>query len=131
RRIRLPKRICRSHAARASSRYQRYTLEHAAMACKSILYIGAHDLWRPDGPGVNEREFVASLEHALRHRVHCLVPRSAVDKDAAGTHFTLSRRRNRRPAGHLAAEASMAAHARMLLRENRFDLIVFRLGPLP
>jgi len=98
-----------------------------------ILYIALVDVSQPDGPGVNEREFMLSVFDSFGPRVHMLTPtprNPCPDVNPRQTTFC------RNPKkwdlfGFLRQQWQLRNQIRHLLAKQPFDLIVIRLGALP
>jgi glycosyltransferase involved in cell wall biosynthesis len=98
-----------------------------------ILYISAADVSVGNGPGVNENEFIHALYGALGERAHFLVPRpvEAVDDLPAQALTFCEPHRRYHPLRFFVHVVSQIRAANRLLRERRFDLLVFRIDVLP
>jgi len=91
------------------------------------------DVTSPNGPGVNEREFLLSLYRRLGDRMHAVLPRPrrACDEiDPARTTFYRNPSRWN-AVGFLLQQYELARNARRLLATGQFDLMVVRLSILP
>lgn len=98
-----------------------------------ILYVSDADVSVGYGPGVNENEFIHAMYDAVGDRADFLVPRpleSVDDLPRHRLHFCLPHHRYK-PLRFPTHVASQRRVARRLLREHRYDLLVFRLGVLP
>jgi len=98
-----------------------------------VLYISAADVSVGNGPGVNENEFIHALHDAMGDRAHFLVPRpvESVDDLPSGTlHFCQPHRRYN-PFRFPIHIVSQIRAANRILREQNFDLLVFRIDLLP
>ena len=98
-----------------------------------ILYISIVDVSQPDGPGVNEREFMVSLLHRFGRRVHVLIPRPReACSDVDTTRTTYYRNPGRwNPFGFLRQQWELKNKIWHLLAQQSFDLVVLRVGVLP
>jgi glycosyltransferase involved in cell wall biosynthesis len=98
-----------------------------------ILYVSSIDVSIGDGPGVNEREFIIALHELLGDRVNFLIPqpRNLVsDLPVDRCWFCVSHNR-RHPLSFWRHVASQISQANALLKNRKYDLLVFRLGILP
>ena len=98
-----------------------------------ILYVSSADVSKPDGPGVNEREFIASLIKRFGRRVHLLIPKprgTCHDIDPNLTTF-YSNPRGWNVIGRIRQQLQLSANVRTILRHEEFDLVVVRLGAFP
>ncbi|MEN8162460.1 MAG: glycosyltransferase family 4 protein [Myxococcota bacterium] len=98
-----------------------------------ILYISPADVSVGSGPGVNENEFVHAMHAALGDRAQFLVPQpsEAVDDlPAEALHFCTPHRRYH-PLHFPRHVVSQIRAANRLLREQHFDLLVFRIDVFP
>lgn len=98
-----------------------------------MLYISPADVSVGNGPGVNENEFIHALYAAVGERAHFLVPRPIEPVDdlpAEALTFCAPHRRYRpwRFPFHVVSQIRAAGR---LLRERRFDLLVFRIDVFP
>lgn len=100
-----------------------------------ILYMSSVDISRPNGPGVNEREFVLGLIQHLEDRVRILLPEprfETPDLDTIRPHAVLTPpvpgKGLRRAWG---PQMEQYRQALCLHRETPFDLVVTRLGQYP
>jgi len=95
-----------------------------------ILYVSSVDISKPDGPGVNEREFVGVLCETFRDRVRLILPRPeyTVELDPEVVSFI---RPVRGIHGHFILQFEIFCTIRSVLSSKHFDLIVIRLGLLP
>lgn len=99
----------------------------------TILYVSMADISLPNGPGVNEREFVSCLQNRLGCRSHCVVPHprcecDGVDWSLATTYRAAS---HRQPLRYVRQQLEIRATVLKLLESRSFDLIVVRLCALP
>jgi glycosyltransferase involved in cell wall biosynthesis len=102
-------------------------------AAGRVLYISAADVSVGNGPGVNENEFIHALDKALGERAHFLVPEpsEAVD-DLPARSLSFCRPHRRYHPRHFPPHVvSQIRAANRLLRERRFDLLVFRVDVFP
>jgi glycosyltransferase involved in cell wall biosynthesis len=98
-----------------------------------MLYISPADVSVGNGPGVNENEFIHALFAAVGERAHFLVPRPVEPVDdlpEQGLTFCAPHRRYRPWRFPLHVVSQIRAAGR-LLRERRFDLLVFRIDVFP
>jgi glycosyltransferase involved in cell wall biosynthesis len=98
-----------------------------------VLYVSSFDVSLPNGPGVNEREFVLAMSQLLGDRVRFLIPRpryAVAELPVEKCRFCLSHR-GHHPLAFWAHIVSQLRHAVAMLREAQFDLLVFRLDVLP
>jgi glycosyltransferase involved in cell wall biosynthesis len=98
-----------------------------------MLYISPADVSVGNGPGVNENEFIHALYAAVGDRAHFLVPRPVEPVDDLPLHaitFCAPHRRYRpwRFPFHVLSQIRLAGR---LLRQRRFDLLVFRIDVFP
>ncbi|MEX1028190.1 MAG: glycosyltransferase [Candidatus Paceibacterota bacterium] len=98
-----------------------------------ILYVSMADLSRPNGPGVNETEFLLSLYAKFGKHVHAIVPRcryplSQLDGVSLTT-YSHSSWLN--PFGQVWSQADLFFKIRQILREEHFDFAVIRLSLFP
>jgi len=98
-----------------------------------ILYISPADVSVGNGPGVNENEFIHALHGAIGDRAHFLVPRptEAVDDLPAQALSFCEPHRRYHPLHFPRHVLSQIRAANRLLRERRFDLLVFRIDVFP
>lgn len=98
-----------------------------------VLYISSVDISIGNGPGANEREFTLGLYQAIGERAHFLIPRPVNDStdlpDSVCT-YTFPHRKHH-PLYYPFHVLSQIFRASQLLRQRKFDLIVFRLDILP
>jgi glycosyltransferase involved in cell wall biosynthesis len=98
-----------------------------------ILYISPADVSVGSGPGVNENEFVHALYEALGDRAQFLVPQpseSVDDLPRDALHFCAPHHRYH-PVHFPRHVVSQVRAASRLLREQHFDLLVFRIDVFP
>src|SRR5262245_54279484 len=103
------------------------------LASGRILYVSPADVSVGNGPGVNENEFIHALHAALGERAQFLVPQpseSVDDLPRQALHFCHPHRRYH-PLHFPRHVVSQVREANRLLREQRFDLLVFRIDVLP
>jgi len=98
-----------------------------------LLYVSSVDVSRANGPGVNEREFLVSLCEFFGSRVHIVVPEPETAVPEIPQENTTLTRPHRRfsPVPFLLHHVSQIRAADSLMGQRRFELLVFRLGPLP
>ncbi|MEX0611876.1 MAG: glycosyltransferase [Pirellulales bacterium] len=99
----------------------------------NILYVSMADVTAPNGPGVNEREFLLSLYERLGDRVHAVLPlprRCCDEIDRARTTFYAHPRRWN-IVGFLWQQAELYRIVKRMTSTARFDLIVVRLSVIP
>lgn len=99
----------------------------------SILYVSMADVSLPNGPGVNEREFVTSLQKRFGDRAHVVLPEprrdcDGVDWSQATTYRSAS---HRQPLRYVRQQIELRAKVLNLLERRSFDLMVMRLCALP
>ncbi len=99
----------------------------------TILYVSMVDVSFPNGPGVNEREFMASLFRKFGQRVHALVPTPWTDcADIRRSQTTFYRNPPRwSPLGFLLQQLELRNKMQRLLAQRSFDLIAARIAILP
>ncbi len=99
----------------------------------TILYVSMVDVSVPNGPGVNEREFMASLFRKFGQRVHVLVPTPRTDcADIRRSQTTFYRNSPKwSPLGFFLKQFELRDKLQGLLARQSFDLIVARIGVLP
>jgi glycosyltransferase involved in cell wall biosynthesis len=98
-----------------------------------ILYVSMADVSQPNGPGVNEREFLLSLYARLGTRMHALIPKPArpcTELDPSRTTFYRNPRRWDL-VGFLLQQRELYRQIRYLSSASPFDLMVVRLSLLP
>lgn len=98
-----------------------------------ILYVSMADVSQPNGPGVNEREFLLSLYARLGTRMHALLPKPArpcTELDPSRTTFYRNPQRWDL-AGFLLQQRELYGQIRHLSSASLFDLMVVRLSLLP
>lgn len=98
-----------------------------------ILYVSPADVSVGSGPGVNENEFVHALHAAVGDRAQFLVPEPSEPVDdlpREALHFCAPHHRYH-PLHFPRHVASQIRAANRLLREQRFDLLVFRIDVFP
>jgi glycosyltransferase involved in cell wall biosynthesis len=98
-----------------------------------ILYISPADVSVGSGPGVNENEFVHAMHGALGDRAQFLVPQpteSVDDLPREALHFCAPHHRYH-PIHFPRHVISQVRAANRLLREQHFDLLVFRIDVFP
>ena len=99
-----------------------------------ILYATSVDLSVPDGPGVNEREFLHALRQNCDVKVRAVLPQPVgpwpTELDGSPVAFTY-RRDMRRPLHALRHQASQYLRLRDELRAESYDLVVYRPYPFP
>ena len=98
-----------------------------------ILYVSMADVSQPNGPGVNEREFLLSLYARLGNRMHAIIPRPRLaceELDPARTTFYRNPRRWDL-LGFLRQQYELGKLLRRMGTRGQFDLLVVRLSLLP
>ncbi len=102
-------------------------------ATGTILYVSMVDVSVPNGPGVNEREFMASLFRKFGQRVHVLVPTPRNDcADIRPEQTTFYRNPFKwSPLGFLLQQLELKAKMQRLIAQRSFDLIAARVGVIP
>ena len=98
-----------------------------------ILYVSMADVTLPNGPGVNEREFLLSLYERLGDRMRAVVPKplqECAELDPSRTFFYRNPRRWDL-VGFLSQQLQLHSLVRRLHLQTPFDLIVVRLSVLP
>lgn len=98
-----------------------------------ILYVSMADVSQPNGPGVNEREFLLSLYDQLGDRVHAVLPaprRTCDEIDHARTTLYYNPRRWNL-FGYLWQQFELHRIVKTLTKKKHFDLIVARLLLIP
>jgi hypothetical protein len=98
-----------------------------------ILYVSSVDISKPNGPGINELEFVRILLKTFGDRVHLIIPKpeSALKLDPRIVTFV-------RPAHgfigphtrHFMQQIEILRTMRSVISSEHFDLIVSRIGLL-
>jgi glycosyltransferase involved in cell wall biosynthesis len=98
-----------------------------------MLYISPADVSVGNGPGVNENEFVHALYGLIGERAHFLVPRPVEPVDDLPTHAMTFCQPHRRyhPLRFPLHVVSQIRAANRLLRERKFDLLIFRIDVFP
>lgn len=99
-----------------------------------ILYVTSIDISKPNGPGVNEREFLVAAARSKDAVVHASVARTTqpMEERIACPIDWLPRASNANPLAYVRHQLAIATSGRRLLRDaDRFDLAVVRLGYLP
>jgi len=98
-----------------------------------ILYVSVADVSKPNGPGVNEREFMLSLFDKFGSRAHMLAPMprySCCDLNLEQTTFYPNPKKWDL-FGFIRQQLQLKKEIRRLLAEQSFDLVVIRMGALP
>lgn len=98
-----------------------------------ILYVSMADVSQPNGPGVNEREFLLSLFQSLGNRAHAVLPsprRSCGEIDSLRVDFYHNPSRWDL-IGFFRQQIALYLLLRRLERRADFDLVVARLSLLP
>lgn len=96
---------------------------------KKILYITSIDISLPQGPSVNEREFMWSLNDRFHMNAHFLIPepeRSIPEINDYHKTF-LTKVNNKQPLTFLHHQIDLYQKGSYLLRNNAYDLIVMRI----
>jgi len=99
-----------------------------------ILYCSPIDLSVPNGPGVNEREFVTAMYAAIGDRAHFVVPHPSLDMpaDVSVDQCSYIKPHNHyHPRHFFSHSASITKTIEKVLSQDKYDLMVFRLGPMP
>lgn len=98
-----------------------------------ILYVSGADVTQPNGPGVNEREFLLSLYERLGNRMHALIPAPCRPCDEIDRTRTTFYRNPRRwdLLGFLLQQCEVYWRVRRWACLGHFDLVVARLSVLP
>src|SRR5688572_26274519 len=98
-----------------------------------VLYLSTVDTSLPNGPGVNEREFIAGLAALCGNELAVLVPRPQLPQpDLPGTRLILYRNAGRRRAiAYALQQVEQFFHAWRLTRSGSFDVVCARIGMLP
>jgi len=95
-----------------------------------ILYISTVDISKPDGPGVNEYEFVNALKKQLGQNVSFIIPKPVNPIDIESENIIyLKGSVGSEP--RLMQQLQLVLIARRVCRESKYDLIVARLSLLP
>jgi hypothetical protein len=91
------------------------------------------DISLPNGPGVNEREFVIELCNAFDDRVHILVPKPKYPMiDTKKQNFTFSKAISyRHPLTFMSHQLDQIKRAGALLNTGKFNFIVSRVDFMP
>lgn len=94
----------------------------------NILYIASVDISLPNGPGVNEREFVLEMSRVLGKRFYALIPKPKYDlSELKQNNFYFSHPTSlRNPLDFLLHQLDQTRLARKLMRQTKFDLLVVR-----
>ncbi len=98
-----------------------------------ILYVSGVDVTQPNGPGVNEREFLLSLYERFGDRMHALIPAPRCpcsEIDSKRTTFYRNPWRWDLPR-FLLQQREVYRQVRRLSGQRHLDLIVARLSVLP
>jgi len=99
---------------------------------KTILYISNVDMFIDNGPGINEREFIKSLARRYPDNTCFLIPKPSVSTHIYNNHFIFCHRLVKTSVIHLMLHVlTQFYYAVKLLRGNKVDLIIFRLGIFP
>jgi glycosyltransferase involved in cell wall biosynthesis len=98
-----------------------------------LLYVSSYDVSEPNGPGVNEREFMTSLLERFGERVIAVVPqpRRACPELRAAQTVLYANPRIGRMLGAAAQQFDLAYRLRRLFRQQAVDFCVIRLGAFP
>ena len=100
---------------------------------KKVMYVSMHDVSLPNGPGVNEREFIGALLDEFKDRALCLIPSPAARIDLCERQ-ELSFPRSVSfggPLGKLFVQFGLFRLAMKHLSKHQYDLVVFRTGYFP
>ncbi len=98
-----------------------------------VLYVSVADVSKPNGPGVNEREFMLSLFDKFGSRAHMLAPMprySCCDLNLEQTTFYPNPKKWDL-FGFIRQQLQLKKEIHRLLAEQPFDLVVIRMGALP
>ena len=100
---------------------------------RKVLYTVPFDISLPNGPGVNEREFVLSLHRVFGDNVHLLIsnPQKYLDEFSKYNVTFLKKCDNNNPLPFFAHQIDLYRKASKLLRTGNYDLIVARIDLLP
>lgn len=100
---------------------------------KRVLYLGTVDVGLPDGPGVNEREFVMAAARRFGDGFAAVLPRpSGEDGELPATACHYCRPHGGRGRLHLAwFVLEQACFSVFTALRRRPDIVVVRLGPFP
>jgi len=107
---------------------------HNLAANGNILYASPFDISLTNGPGINEREFVTSLFEAIGDRAHFVIPRpiGGLPVGIPQAHCTFSSPHRRHHPLHIIPHiVSQFRAIDNAIAERPYDLLIFRLGPLP
>ncbi len=98
-----------------------------------ILYFSSVDISLPNGPGVNEREFVIALRNRWGERVLCVLPRpeNAIPESPREGFFFCIPHRGYRPIRYLGFLVHHSILLLYLAKSRDVGLAITRLGPLP
>lgn len=100
----------------------------------NILYVAPFDLSLTNGPGINEREFVAALYSAVGDRAHFIIPQPSktLPDEIPQNCCTFSKpHRHYHPLHVIPHIVSQQRAIDAALAQRRYDMMIFRLGPLP
>jgi len=115
-------------------------VEPEQRAPKRILYFTTIDISVPNGPGVNEREFVLSLRQRYGRDFTAVLPypeKPIAEASGENTHFFTGQKRTkhawerRGPLSYVTTEWGSYRALKELCAKQSFDLIVVRLRVLP
>lgn len=109
-----------------------YSDQRVMNGAREIVYLSSVDISLPNGPGVNEREFIVELQGQFDDRLHVIIPKprhSVPEIEAVKVTFVPPRRRGLMPL--LACQASLYSAFRKFARAHSIDLLVLRLPFLP
>lgn len=100
---------------------------------KSILYISAVDPSSPNGPGVNEREFINTLFERFDARCHAVFVAPAKDlPEAALWRYSVVKPVSRQnPLSFLRQQRDLYQCGARLIKEESPDLVISRISPFP
>ena len=99
-----------------------------------LLYISSEDVSRPNGPGINELQFIISAAREYQNRVHFIIPdpaRTLPEQFPFDRTTTVTRLVRRSPATWLSHISSLKMTGLKLIRELSPDYVVFRMAFLP
>lgn len=99
-----------------------------------ILYISFVDISLPKGPSVNEREFIPALSKLTDGNSHFVIPKPKFDVSSDLENVSVSfikNSKNRTPHLWLAQQIQVVRTVKKLLKEQQFDMLLFRSGVFP
>jgi len=106
----------------------------ADQSIRRVIYATSVDPSLPNGPGVNEREFVLALHHRFGAAMTAIVPRPArplEDFAPVNVRYLSGRRELSRPLDFLRAEREMAATVLAEVGAGDYDLLITRQRGFP